>query len=389
MRSFQILLLALALLANLACGKPIGSLNQGGNGPPSGDRMVVSPVGNYGYVPGISSRQIGTYRIDSSNTFRMDPVGAVDARSTTRLVFHPNHVFAYVGKELDPRRGPAAIAVYRFDPATGGMTEAGVETLPNYSFGADLEISPDGRYLVVGIAGGQGPGRILIYSIDSTSGLLALKQNLPLQNASDAVRIRADGKWLYSLDSLRSQMLILSYDATSGSIALQATIASPDRPTDFELHPSGLFAYVGNVGGAGLTVYSLGDEGGFTVLETPTLDNNDLASGFSAPDLQAPGVYVSAIALSRDGRFIYVNMPCYRVIHVFEIDPTTGHLTHIDREEDVSEGCVRGLTLSITSDGLYAIVPTGETTQGSLVLYYRIDPITGVLRRLGLQEWAN
>ena len=387
MGSHNLYISGLLLLAT-GCGLPIGS-NQGGQGPPSGDRIEFSPVGNYSYVPTISTRVVNAFKVDMNASSRMSGVGTTDVRPTSRIVFHSNHLYAYMAKELDPRRGPGAIAVYHFRADTGALEEIASETLPNYSFSDDLVISPDGRFLVAGVSGGQGPGRILIYSIHADTGLLSLLSNTPLQNASDAVRIRPDGRWLYSLDSYRSKMLVFSFDAETGAIALTQNLASADKPTDFQLHPSGKYAYLGSTTGTGLTVYALSDAGGFTVLETPPLDNSDLSSGFAESDLAAPGAYVSSIAVSQDGRYIYVNMPCYRVIHVLEVNEETGHLSPAERETDVNEDCVRGLTLTLTPDGRYAIVPTGETIEGATILYYSVNTRTGHLGRIGHQVWKN
>ncbi|MBN1465851.1 lactonase family protein, partial [candidate division KSB1 bacterium] len=87
------------------------------------------------------------------------------------FVFHPQGQFAYVINELN-----STITAYSFDAADGSLAELATvpTTPPDYhgdNSGADIHITPDGRFLY---GSNRGHDSLVIYRIDAQTGGLAL-----------------------------------------------------------------------------------------------------------------------------------------------------------------------------------------------------------------------
>src|SRR5829696_4553345 len=111
--------------------------------------------------------------ITRREAIRIFPAAAL-ASSTTLGRAAAKNVFAYVGTYT--RGGSKGIYAYRFDPATGKLSEATVAAeTPNPSF---LTVHPNGNFLYaaneLGSFRDQKSGSVTAFKIDKTTGRLQM-----------------------------------------------------------------------------------------------------------------------------------------------------------------------------------------------------------------------
>jgi 6-phosphogluconolactonase len=136
--------------------------------------VVLDASNQFLFVPDLGLDKLMIYRFDTG-TGRLSPnvqpwVSTAPGSGPRQLAMHPNGQFAYAINELN-----SSINAYRFDADLGSLTQ--LQTLgtlpPDFeaaNTGADIRISPDGRFLY---GSNRGHDSIVIYSIQS-DGLLNL-----------------------------------------------------------------------------------------------------------------------------------------------------------------------------------------------------------------------
>ncbi|QHL87498.1 beta-propeller fold lactonase family protein [Nibribacter ruber] len=188
----------LALVANYAGGtvtplklnadgsltKPMSSQVHQGAGPKPQQKsahahcILPDPFQKYILAVDLGIDQVMTYKANAASG-ELEKVGigfeAKKGAGPRHLTFHPNKHFAYLVNELD-----GTLTVLDYQPEAGTFTH--VETLSTLpaeyqkeSFGADVHVSKDGRFVY---ASNRGHNSIAVFQINQTSGRLTLVQHM-------------------------------------------------------------------------------------------------------------------------------------------------------------------------------------------------------------------
>ncbi|GAA4313701.1 6-phosphogluconolactonase [Nibribacter koreensis] len=142
--------------------------------------ILPAPGNQFVVAVDLGIDQIISYKLNASagGTLERQPQPAFQAKAGAgprHLTFHPNKRFAYVMNELD-----GTISALRFQQDKGSFTEIEtVSAIPKgYTgqvSGADIHVSPDGRFAY---ASNRGHNSIGVFKIEEESGKLTLVQHM-------------------------------------------------------------------------------------------------------------------------------------------------------------------------------------------------------------------
>jgi 6-phosphogluconolactonase (cycloisomerase 2 family) len=215
---------------------------------------VISPNNKFLYAANVSSGTISIYSINPL-TGRLSSVGNPvnsGGSSPNGLFFHPNGNYLYVTNQ-------GGNSVSAFQVATDGTLTA----IANSPFSAGtasqlngLVVDSHGKYLYVAAMGGT--GGVVGYTIDATTGALALISGSPFKNTSggfnntgDGITIHPNGKWLYMGFTGVKRVGVYDIDQTTGVLTgigtptlNKATVGYTDNGgSGANISPDGLFFY--------------------------------------------------------------------------------------------------------------------------------------------------
>lgn len=192
---------------------------QAGRGPhPEQDfshphEVVFSPDQRFIYVPDKGADRIFSYLIHPELK-RITPLAKeIQARTTAgagprHLVFHPTLPFAYVVNELN-----STVTMMAFNAQTGELrTLNAISTLPadykGFNACAEIEITPDGRYLY---ASNRGHDSIAIFGIDSKTGALTALGHEPTRGAFPRdFTVSPDGRYLLAANQNSDNLVLFT-----------------------------------------------------------------------------------------------------------------------------------------------------------------------------------
>jgi len=149
---------------------------------PHAHGVYLDAAERFAFAPDLGADRVFVYSFDAEQG-TLTPHGAapVEPGSGPRhLAFHPKGRHAYVIGELSN-----TIAVFGYDPAKGELAPLEtVKTLPEgftgTSYTAEVEVSPDGRFLY---GSNRGHDSLVVFRIDAASGRLALAGHVPVGGA--------------------------------------------------------------------------------------------------------------------------------------------------------------------------------------------------------------
>jgi 6-phosphogluconolactonase len=157
-------------------------------------------------------------RTDSDQTFLPAPQGPVAMSSgfgPRHFDFSPDGSFIYVMNEM----GSAVTVLQKTDGAF--CTLETVSSLPHdytgKSFGADIHLSPDGRFVY---CSNRGHNSIAVFSRDEQSGTITLIQNEPVQgNWPRNFAIDPDGNFLLVANQRSNNVTLFAIDKETGKLS--------------------------------------------------------------------------------------------------------------------------------------------------------------------------
>ena len=170
------------------------------------------------------------YRFDAEKG-TLTPQGAapVEPGSCPRhLAFHPQGRYAYVINELSN-----TITAFGYDPTKGELAPIEtVKTLPEgfagTSYTAEVEVSPDGRFLY---GSNRGHDSLVVFRIDAASGRLALAGHVPVGGAWPRhFTIEAGSRVLLAAHQRSGTIAVFKLDETSGMPVPVGASVAVDRP---------------------------------------------------------------------------------------------------------------------------------------------------------------
>ncbi len=267
-------------------------------------------------------------------------VGAVDGLAgATAVAVAPDGAHAYATGEDDD-----AIVTFSRDELTGDLTflqalrdgQPGINGLGNVR---GLAISPSGQHVYTAASSDNGVG---IFSRSFATGLLTF------------VGIRVDG-------------------TAQGPLVLDGLAGA----SDVAVAPDGLHLYAAGTLDSGVAVFARDAGSGLLTFVEALKDGNDGVEGLAG---------AAALAVSPDGRSLYVAGAGDDAVAVFARNLATGKLTWVEAEIEGSGG-VSGLLgaadVVVSPDGehVYVAGPGADA-----VAVFERDAVTGALAFLGLAE---
>jgi 6-phosphogluconolactonase len=345
-----------------------------GKPEPPGARLRVY-VGTY---TGSTSRGIYKVELDASTgAFVEGPALAGQSENPSFLALHPGGRVLYAVNEVGNFRGAktGAVSAFAVDPTTGSLTLLNQQP----SEGADpchLAVDPEGRSVVVANYSG---GSVAVLPLDADGRLLPAARVRHLSgsgpNASRQQSPHAHGvyidpskKFLLTADLGSDRVLVERRDAAAGTLADATpdgvTLPPGSGPRHAAFDPSGRFLYVINELFSTVTAFRWDAERGR--LE-PFQTIPAVAAGFSGDNKSAE------IAVSPDGRFVYVSNRGEDSITVFRVNPDDGKLKFL---EQVPAGGKTPRHFAIDPTGRWLFAANQDSNSISL---FRIDRKSGRL----------
>ncbi|MGI4835066.1 MAG: lactonase family protein [Janthinobacterium lividum] len=144
--------------------------------------FVPDPANRFAFAADLGTDKLLGYRLDAAGgQFTALPAPAFVAKpgaGPRHLTFHPNGRWAYLENELN-----STVTALSYDAQAGRFQEIDTQTTLPRGFvgdnsGADVHVSPDGRFLYTS---NRGDNSLAVFSIDAGSGRLALVQHVSTQ----------------------------------------------------------------------------------------------------------------------------------------------------------------------------------------------------------------
>jgi 6-phosphogluconolactonase len=162
--------------------------------------------------------------------------------------------------------GEKYIAQYRFDAATGKLTEnspfKAVRT-PAPGDPRHLDFHPSGKFLY---AGNESLNTITVFSFDGVTGLLTQVQDIPTlpatftgMNTTAQILAHKSGKFVYISNRGHNSIAIFSVDATTGMLTLvgHQVAGVGVHPRNFNFDPTGTLLLVASRDDSTVTIFKI------------------------------------------------------------------------------------------------------------------------------------
>lgn len=227
----------------------------------------------------------------------------------------------------------------------------------------------DGRFLLPVFAlqkrfvyiADSGSVNVRIHSVGASGLGSAVTYTAPQTNAQN---IKADplDRVLYMTHGGGASVTVAALDSASGGLTTLQSASGVSNPNAIELDPSGRFAYVNNLSGSTISVYSIAANGSLTQIQSAASSANPARVTFhpSLPVAYVPDVSLGTMAvfaksetgtlsllqtvatgtssaglgnpyavIDPRGRFLYLSNSVSNTLNVFRIDAGSGLLTPV------------------------------------------------------------
>jgi 6-phosphogluconolactonase (cycloisomerase 2 family) len=353
--------------------------------------VAVSPDGLHVYVASyiasavsIFSRNLSTGALTYVNQVRNGSGGVSGIAAAFGVAVSPDGNNVYVASPSN-----SATTVFSRDASTGLLTwieSQNTSTLASLSGVITLATSPDGKN-VYAVTGGGSPTGLVVFTRSSSDGRLTYAQNFkdnvsdvsgitnalgqgfsPTASAIKNVCVSNDGSFLYITSSTDNAVMVFSRNTGTGLLTPSAVVsdgvggvAGITGASSLVLSPDNRFLYVAGQTADSVAVFSRNaGTGALTYIGKVTQNDPGITSLDGARSL----------AVSPDGKTLYVSAIVSNSVTAFSRDDTTGLLT---LETVASQGVggvdglgsVSGMMADSQSRNLYA---AGQTA-GAVVVF--------------------
>ena len=194
---------------------------------------VLSLDDQYLMVPDLGTDKVYQYQIDASRSDILEPAAtpflqAAPGSGPRHLVFHPNGRFAYLVLELE-----AAVAALEYHMAEGSLQlkQTISMTAPEFEgnvSGADIHVSPDGRFLYASNRGDA--NEIAIFAIDQQGELTLAGRQSVLGKTPRNFAIDPSGNFLLAANQNTNEIVIFRRDPETGLLSSTDKRIQVDKP---------------------------------------------------------------------------------------------------------------------------------------------------------------
>lgn len=218
---------SIAVRADGSLGALVSTIKATGSGPhrrqsaPHAHSAAVDPSGRYVLVPDLGADRVFIYALDrATHTLStLPPVRAYIAppgSGPRHLVFSPDGRFVWLLNELT-----AEVTTLRWDAQQATLTPLQTLTTSSTDFtgaksGAEILLSPDGRYIYVE---DRGERTLVAYRINPGTGELSLIQRIASGGEVPwGMAIHPSGKWLLVAHQRSGTVNVFSIDTNTGQL---------------------------------------------------------------------------------------------------------------------------------------------------------------------------
>ncbi|MER9233062.1 lactonase family protein [Mesorhizobium sp. M0622] len=203
---------------------PLSSVAHSGTGPdparqerPHAHSVTETLAGGMAIVADLGIDRLVSYRIGSDGSLTKLAESALAPGAGPRhLALHPGGRFVFVMNELD-----STIVSLALDEALGKLTM--IDSKPavpaearDGNHCADIQISPDGRFLY---GSNRGHDSVVVFSVDQQTGKLALVDYTPCGGATPRnLALTPSGGHLFSANQNADRISIFARDAATGRL---------------------------------------------------------------------------------------------------------------------------------------------------------------------------
>ncbi len=177
--------------------------------------IVFSPEQDYIFSPDLGADKIRSYHFDSLKT---QPLQAANSTKSAlgsgprHLVFHPNGQYAYCTEELT-----GAISVFQYKNSNLDSIQRIITHPIDYTglvAGADIHVSPDGKFLYTSNRGNQND--ISIFSIRKNGTLKSIGSQSSLGNHPRSFAIDPSGRFLIVANMISGNVFVFKRNIKTG-----------------------------------------------------------------------------------------------------------------------------------------------------------------------------
>lgn len=275
----------------------------------------------------------------------------------------------------------SAVVVFTRNVLTGQLAYAGATTGLSSAF--SVAVSPDGRHVY---AASPTSSYVILLTRDNDTGLLTREANYTGVTSTGfvSVTVSPDGRYVYAVAGSSSGLVVWARDALTGALTLVA-----DYPDDVDGHmlgqlysaylspinniavtADGAFVYVTSTKDNAVTVFAKNPLTGELSVASTVVDGVDGVDGISA---------ASSLVLSPDNTSVYVSGQGEHSVAHFSRDATTGALTYIGKKTQNVDGIITlsgSRSLAVSPDGRYVYV---SAIQSNAITVFERNPATGEL----------
>jgi 6-phosphogluconolactonase len=300
---------------------------------------------------------LGTYDDGIVPATRNPETGELAAETSTRAITAPSWL-AY---------GPERVTLYAISEQDAGTVSAlGPDlavrnTVPTGNGPAHVAVHPGGGFLFTSLYGG---GATVTHPInpDGTVGPATDTRRQGSGSHAHQVVVDPTGAWVLAVDLGMDAVFTYTLDAAAGKLtpAGRAGMTPGSGPRHLAFHPGGASAYLANENNSTVTVCAWADG-----VLTP---GQVIAA---APDTGIEN-YPGEIAVSPDGRFVYVSNRGTNTVGVFAVEPGGSELRRI-AAPSCGGDWPRHLAVDPTGNFLYV-----ANQRSGDVCWFPIDSSTGL-----------
>ena len=201
--------------------------------------VAFSHDGRYAFICELGLDRVFVYRVDAARadlTEAKMPYCVIPAGSGPRhSALSADDRFLYVINEMG-----GSLCVLSFDPSISALKLLQtMSTLPiayrGFNGSADIQISPDGRYIYVS---NRGPDTIAVFARDQANGLIRSVEDVSCGGCFPRnFVISTDGRWLVCANQKSDRLAVFKVNRATGRLALAAVSSSISQPTCVLLLP--------------------------------------------------------------------------------------------------------------------------------------------------------
>ncbi len=184
--------------------------------------IATDPDNRWVFVPHVAPNAVYQFRFDAATgklTEAGQAPGGAPKAGPRHLAFHPSGKLAFTSDEEG-----SSITAYRFDPATGLKPVQTLSTLPVDFKGknttAEVKVHPSGKYVWVS---NRGHDSLAGFAIDKSGKLSSLGQT-PTEKTPRSFEIDPDGRYLFGAGEGSGKLAVYRVDSNNGQLDRISTV---------------------------------------------------------------------------------------------------------------------------------------------------------------------